>query len=392
MINANRYRLPLTRLSVIRLALLFAALWLAVDLVGVAEASAQSLSQIRGRLERVRDERAAIEERMIVTQQRLEELHTRQYELELERDSLLRDIAEFDAELERLSLQVAHRIRETFKHGSSLDPVAVFLSSEDASGALSRAETIRWLVAGDRTRSDELAAARVRSAVAHEQLAERTAQLDATAEQFAELETELSDDFARLAATEAALSADERAELERLERERRERERRERERQEQLRREREAAERAAQADAPAPETDAAPTGSSGQTACPLDRPHSFIDSWGHPRSGGRRHRGTDMMAPNGIAVRAIVDGVWEHRRQGASAGIWGVLRGDNGDSYWYMHLSAHTVGNGARVTAGQQIGRNGSTGNASTPHLHFEHHPGGGGAVNPYGLLRRVCG
>jgi peptidoglycan LD-endopeptidase LytH len=100
------------------------------------------------------------------------------------------------------------------------------------------------------------------------------------------------------------------------------------------------------------------------------------------------------MGPHGIPVRAITSGTWHHQRVGPSAGIWGILRGDNGDHYWYMHLSSHTVGNGARVSAGQQIGTNGSTGNAhpSAPHVHFERHPGGGSAVNPYPLLRQVCG
>ena len=127
--------------------------------------------------------------------------------------------------------------------------------------------------------------------------------------------------------------------------------------------------------------------------CPLDQPRSFIDSWGHARSGGRAHRGTDIMGPRGIPVRAITSGTWTHQRFGASAGNWGILRGDNGDHYWYMHLDRHTVSSGIRVSAGQQIGTNGSTGNATAgaEHVHFELHPGGGSAVNPYRLLRSVC-
>lgn len=339
---------------------------------------AQTLGDIRGQLDEVRARRAALEDRMSDTQQRLEDLHARRAALEAERDALLREVERYDRDMAELQGLIEHRVREQFKHGAAMDPVAVFLASEDPFGALSRAETIQWLVAGDRTRVDSIAAARTQSQAARALLDDRTRQLDEATVEFDALEASLQEDLAQLQSLEGSLSARERDELARLERERRQRA------------EAEAARRAEQEQAP-PASEPEPPRSGGAMACPIDRPHSFIDSWGHPRSGGRRHRGTDLMAPHGIPNRAITDGVWEHRRTGASAGIWGVLRGDNGDAYWYMHLASHTAGNGARVSAGQQIGTNGSTGNATTPHLHFEHHPGGGGAINPYPLLRRVC-
>ncbi|MDX1621147.1 MAG: M23 family metallopeptidase, partial [Nitriliruptorales bacterium] len=137
----------------------------------------------------------------------------------------------------------------------------------------------------------------------------------------------------------------------------------------------------------------APSGGGGM-ACPVDSPRSFTDTWGAPRSGGRTHKGTDILAPRGQIVRAIVSGVWDIRSYGSSAGNWGILRGSDGNHYYYMHLERHVVGDGARVSAGQQIATNGDTGNArgTTPHVHFELHPGGGYAVNPYPTLKRVCG
>lgn len=129
-------------------------------------------------------------------------------------------------------------------------------------------------------------------------------------------------------------------------------------------------------------------------ACPQDHPRSFTDTWGAPRGGGRRHAGTDVFGAMGGAVFAITSGTIEWTRSGASAGLWLSLRGDDGDRYWYMHLSGFVASAGQRVGAGDLIARNGDTGNArgTSPHIHFEHHPGGGRPVNPYPLLRRVCG
>ncbi|MEU0750783.1 M23 family metallopeptidase, partial [Streptomyces albogriseolus] len=56
----------------------------------------------------------------------------------------------------------------------------------------------------------------------------------------------------------------------------------------------------------------------------------------------------------------------------------------------YAHLSAISVRNGQSVGAGQRIGRSGSTGNSSGPHLHFEVRtgPGFGSDVDPVAYLR----
>ena len=64
-------------------------------------------------------------------------------------------------------------------------------------------------------------------------------------------------------------------------------------------------------------------------------------------------------------------------------GITLSLIGDNGNRYYYGHLSAYE-GVRRRVEQGQVIGYVGDTGNAiGVPHLHFEIHPNFGVAVNP---------
>jgi len=135
----------------------------------------------------------------------------------------------------------------------------------------------------------------------------------------------------------------------------------------------------------------APTTTTTGKACPVAGPVSFIDSWGYPRSGGRTHEGTDMMAGYGTPVVAIVSGTITYAGYGASAGNWQILSGSDGNAYWYMHNQENLV-NGGSVQAGQQIATVGDTGNATgIPHLHFEYHPGGGGAVNPYPLVASLC-
>ncbi|NPV58622.1 MAG: peptidoglycan DD-metalloendopeptidase family protein [Actinobacteria bacterium] len=118
---------------------------------------------------------------------------------------------------------------------------------------------------------------------------------------------------------------------------------------------------------------------------PVAGPHSYVNDWGAPRSVGRTHKGCDIMADYGTPCVAITSGTVVQRR-GGNAGLYVFLYGDNGHLYYYMHLQSY--GASGRVSAGEVIGYVGDTGNArGCPHLHFEWHPNGGAAVNPYPLL-----
>ncbi len=143
--------------------------------------------------------------------------------------------------------------------------------------------------------------------------------------------------------------------------------------------------------APEPEPEPTVPISSGTflATCPVAGGVSFIDSWGAPRSGGRRHKGVDMMASIGTPVAAPVSGTVTHRGNRVGGRSF-HLDGDDGNYYYGTHLSGYAAS--GYVSAGTIIGYVGDDGNArGIPHLHFEIHPGGGSAVNPYPMVREVC-
>ncbi len=141
------------------------------------------------------------------------------------------------------------------------------------------------------------------------------------------------------------------------------------------------------------DTSPPPANVSSDWVFPVQGPNSFVDSWGAPRSGGRTHKGTDIMTARNTPIVAVVKGVIG-RTTPTDTGLGGItiyLNGSDGNSYYYAHLSSVKSGiqPGVHVTAGEVIGYAGNTGNAAggAVHLHFEYHPGGGAAAPSYALL-----
>lgn len=129
------------------------------------------------------------------------------------------------------------------------------------------------------------------------------------------------------------------------------------------------------------------------------REQELRDTWGAPRSGGRKHKGVDIFAAEGTPVLAAAAGVLVNRDSNAVAGLSLYQRGEDGRTvYYYAHLSGYRPGLkvGDLLSPGDVIGYVGSTGNVTgAPHLHFAvftitdpNRWWRGRDLNPYPLLK----
>nr|MDQ3612450.1 M23 family metallopeptidase [Actinomycetota bacterium] len=93
---------------------------------------------------------------------------------------------------------------------------------------------------------------------------------------------------------------------------------------------------------------------------------------GYGRRWGRLHAGIDLAAGSGAPIRAAAAGTV--RSAGTEGGYGRSVRivHSDGTETLYAHNSSLLVGTGEKVKAGQQIAREGSSGNSTGPHLHFE--------------------
>ena len=124
-------------------------------------------------------------------------------------------------------------------------------------------------------------------------------------------------------------------------------------------------------------------------ACPVPT-GTITDSFGAPRTG-HTHQGVDIIADKGDKVFAAISGRMEngHNELG---GKTSYVRQNNGTFVYNAHMSDYAPEKN-RVKAGDLVGYVGNTGNArgGVFHLHFEYHPKGNEAVDPYTDLKKVC-
>ncbi len=276
-------------------------------------------------------------------------------------------VSDAEAELERLERQTTEletryatvravlsaRARSVYKRGSDT-ALTLMLSASGPQGAIERASMMATLTSRDVSQVEQASSLRTQLDQSRVLLADRSGELVLLRGQLGEQQTRLEDDLGQAQVVLAGLQ------------------------------EKEARKRTIQRGV-----------QDGVYACIFDRPFTFRDTWGAPRSGGRRHKGTDVYSTFDAPVYAFTSGTIQRIPNSGLGGLGLYLWGDDGNMFYYAHLNriAAGIGVGNRVDAGDLVAYNGASGNArgGPPHVHYQLHPGGGAPVNPYPWLAAAC-
>ena len=111
---------------------------------------------------------------------------------------------------------------------------------------------------------------------------------------------------------------------------------------------------------------------------PIGKPaHGLISSaYGYRKDPFHKrkafHSGIDFDSNHGVSVKSTADGVVERAGWYKGYGKCVIIRHENGYKTLYGHLSRISVKRGQKIESGEVIGRVGSTGRSTGPHLHYE--------------------
>lgn len=269
-----------------------------------------------------------------------------------------KQLEQAEQELEYRSSVLGTRLRDIYKNGQ-ISYIEVLLQSASISDFLVRLDLLKRIAQQDKLMVEQVKAQRQRIAEQKAQLVQQKQRIEALSARIQRQRQSLADrhqEQAQLLALSKAEKQKIARALDQLEAESRQIAARIREIQSRNRRNIEG------------------SGTSG-LAWPVPGYFTITSNFGwriHPLLGDRRfHDGVDIGAPTGATVVAAQDGIVIMATYYGGYGNCIIIDHGGGFATMYGHLSAFLVSSGQRVSKGQAIGRVGSTGWSTGPHLHF---------------------
>ena len=394
---------------------LLAVLMLGSTIFGaIGMASAASKSELKSRLAQIKEHKAEIERnlesykadqaeyagqigtlnnKIALTEEEIDATQDILDELDANIAQTEQELEETTQELENKKELFATRIRVMYENGDT-SYMDVLLNSENFSDMLSNMEIVSQIMDYDKgvvaeytalKESIEQMKAELESDRADKQdymdsLEDRKEELESDRADLKKLLAKLENDIEYAEKTARQMQADEdkvNAEIEELSRQEAEA----------ARKAAEAAKKAAQSKSASSSTSTSTVRASGSMVWPCPSYNYISSNYGyrtHPITGkvSSFHKGIDIAASSGNPVLAAASGTVVKSYMSSSYGNYIVISHGGGLMTAYAHLSRRLVSVGDTVSAGQQIGTVGSTGNSTGPHLHFEVYVNGS-TVNP---------
>ena len=394
---------------------LLAVLMLGSTIFGaIGMASAASKSELKSRLAQIKEQKAEIERnlesykadqaeyagqigtlnnKIALTEEEIDATQDILDELDANIAQTEQELEETTQELENKKELFATRIRVMYENGDT-SYMDVLLNSENFSDMLSNMEIVSQIMDYDKgvvaeytalKESIEQMKAELESDRADKQdymdsLEDRKEELESDRADLKKLLAKLENDIEYAEKTARQMQADEdkvNAEIEELSRQEAEA----------ARKAAEAAKKAAQSKSASSSTSTSTVRASGSMVWPCPSYNYISSNYGyrtHPITGkvSSFHKGIDIAASSGNPVLAAASGTVVKSYMSSSYGNYIVISHGGGLMTAYAHLSRRLVSVGDTVSAGQQIGKVGSTGNSTGPHLHFEVYVNGS-TVNP---------
>ena len=394
---------------------LLAVLMLGSTIFGaIGMASAASKSELKSRLAQIKEQKAEIERnlesykadqaeyagqigtlnnKIALTEEEIDATQDILDELDANIAQTEQELEETTQELENKKELFATRIRVMYENGDT-SYMDVLLNSENFSDMLSNMEIVSQIMDYDKgvvaeytalKESIEQMKAELESDRADKQdymesLEDRKEELESDRTDLKKLLAKLENDIEYAEKTARQMQADEdkvNAEIEELSRQEAEA----------ARKAAEAAKKAAQSKSASSSTSTSTVRASGSMVWPCPSYNYIRSNYGyrtHPITGkvSSFHKGIDIAASSGNPVLAAASGTVVKSYMSSSYGNYIVISHGGGLMTAYAHLSRRLVSVGDTVSAGQQIGKVGSTGNSTGPHLHFEVYVNGS-TVNP---------